>query len=49
MHYKKLFSEIENKIRILTIITSIQLELMTLNSAISKEKGIKGIKIGKKK
>lgn len=35
--------------RILTIITSIQLELMTLNSAISKEKGIKGIKIGKKK
>ena len=45
VHYKKLSSEIKNKIRIPTIITSIQLKLMILSSVISKEKGIKGIKI----
>lgn len=36
VHYKKLSSEIKNQMRIPTIITSIQLELMTLSSAISK-------------
>ena len=36
MHYKKLSSEIKNQISIPTIITSNQLELMTLSSTISK-------------